>query len=78
MGLPPLIIALKKFNRDPNIYSVPKKGTYQHDYLMKLVHSESKPKMSKKPKMTKASYTEESEVDRIMRLIREAEESVRR
>ena len=71
MGLPPLIIALKKFNKDPNVYTVPKKNTYQHNYLMKLVHSE------RKPKIDKSSYTTEPEYERIMRIIREAEEAVR-
>jgi hypothetical protein len=70
MPLPPLVVALHKINTDPDIWFVPKKGTYRYDHLMKLMDS------PKKSKPTVTNAIKESEYERVHRIVREAEESV--
>jgi len=69
MPLPPLVVALHKINRDPDVWFVPKKGTYKYDHLMKLMDSPKKSVALAKP-------SKESEYERVHRIVREAEESV--
>jgi len=77
MPLPPLLVALHKINRDPDVWFVPKKGTYKYDHLMKLMDS---PKKSLATGLATAKATanksKESEYERVHRIIREAEDSV--
>ena len=48
--LPPLIIALSKMNRDPEVWTVPKKGTYRYDHLLKVIDENKKVSSKKKSK----------------------------
>ena len=65
----PLVIALKKMNTDPSEWSVPKKGSYKYDHLMKLMNEN-------KPTKRITNRREEDENERALRIIREAEEAI--
>jgi hypothetical protein len=43
----PLIVGLKLYNQNPNLWSVPRKGTHGHSKLMNLIPSKKKKPESK-------------------------------
>ena len=49
----PLIIGLKQYNKNPSLWTVPRRGTYQHEQLLTVMGSHKKAEASKEERYKK-------------------------
>jgi hypothetical protein len=63
--------ALKEMNKNPEVWTVPRKGSYHHEHLMKLV------RLNKKA-VGDTKHKEETEHQRMLRYISNAEQNVKK